>query len=49
MATSMYLGGNEDYTCDKFLLSEGPEKNISLNSKLRVCDNLKVVKHCLEF
>lgn len=45
----MYLGENEDYTCDKFLLCEGPEKNISLNSKLRVYDNLKVFKHYLGF
>lgn len=36
-------------TCDKFLLCEGPEKNISLNSKLRVYDNLKVFKHYLGF
>lgn len=46
----MYLRENENYnTCDKFLLCEGPEKNISLYSKLRVYDNLKVFKHYLEF
>lgn len=37
-------------SCDKFSLCEELEKNISsLNSKLRIYDNLKVFKHCLEF
>lgn len=45
----MYLRENEDYTCDKFLLREGPKKNISLNSKLSVYDNLQVFKHYLDF